>query len=143
MKVQVSLLLVFLFALLGSVFAVNYKGQVYIKHTGLDNEGDYVEVRTELIFDAQRPITRRDYRNVPENNLYGRYGLKVLDQFFPVSGDLNVVKLTVVEEDDATEDKICNMEIDADDIHRGINRFTCRNIQGKSDWWVRLKIYRF
>lgn len=129
MKLHVLLLL--LFEIVSIAHAVDYKGTVYVKKTGIDDVF-LVELNTRLIFESQKSVLKQSTDMLKQNFIYKntQLGRRVLDGNFAVFGALVEVRLHVVEKDSSSQQTVCDKEIPSADISLGTNVFKCMTNSG-------------
>lgn len=144
---KLHVLMFVLFAILADVHAEDYKGIVYIRKTGID-EGFSVDLETVLIFESQVGVRKQSTDSLQKNFIFtdSNKGRNVLEEDFLVVGDLNKVRLTVVEKDSFSQQTVCDKEIPGSAISPGSNNFKCVTNTGPggmdTKWIVNLRVIK-
>lgn len=144
MKAISCLLFVVLISFTGKAAAdFDYRGQVFIKKTGLD-DGNYAELETRLIFTGEKSTTRFASNSLLEDTSFPPPGFKVVDSFFTVIGDLQFVRVIVKERDNAVRQIVCDKGYGVGQLNiPGTKTFTCTNFLGPGNsnkWVVKIRV---
>lgn len=142
---KLHVLLFVLLGILADVHAVDYRGIVYIKKTGI-GQGPSVVLDTNLIFESEFGVGKKSLDTLKKNFTFtgSKLGRRLVNEEFVVIGDLILVRLTVRLA--SSQQTVCDKEIPEEAISPGNNLFKCLTNTGSdgtdTEWLVNLRIVK-